>query len=476
MQIKAKSADFAWNYAGLFFRMGTNFLLLPFLLSWLTSEALGLWYVFLAISSFITTFQAGFSPSFARNVAYCWSGARHFNKTGKPDHMGEQVDYSVFRAMVAACRKVYRIISITVLFLITTAGTTYVLIVSSNLNPYDYIIAWGVFCISVFLNLYYTYYESLLRGIGDFVGVNKSTIFASVIQLSTSFFMLLSGFGLLSCATAYLLQGISFRVFCRHNLMKHKEIKECLSGNTRVNDALVTEIVKAVYPNAVRDSVVSFANYLMTNANTLLCSWFLGLSESGVFSVTLTILTAVANVSAVVLATYQPALQSAFSNGNRRLEIELSGRVFAGYIGIYAIMYIIAITIIFPFYTLFKKGFSPDWLLVIMMGVYLFLWKQHSTGATLLTNTNQIPYMKSFIISSLLGALLAWALMQFAQMGSHGLILGQAVVQLAYNNWKWPRAAAARLNITFKELVLTGCKSWIQSFHQRLFSVFGGIR
>lgn len=82
MQIKARGRDVLWNYGGLFFRMAGQFFVLPLVLSLLDSEYVGLWYVFTAVSGFIVLFQAGFDPTFARNVAYCWSGARSFSKNG----------------------------------------------------------------------------------------------------------------------------------------------------------------------------------------------------------------------------------------------------------------------------------------------------------------------------------------------------------------------------------------------------------
>ena len=71
MQIYSKSSDFIWNYSGLFFKMAGQLLLLPMVLSMLQDDLVGLWYVFLAVNSFVTTFQAGFGPTFGRNVAFC---------------------------------------------------------------------------------------------------------------------------------------------------------------------------------------------------------------------------------------------------------------------------------------------------------------------------------------------------------------------------------------------------------------------
>ena len=103
MQIGASRRDFLWNFGGTFFRMGSSFLLLPFLLAFLGDDELGLWYVFLAVSSFVTLFQAGFAPTFARNVAYCWSGARALSKRGVVrSGEGGEINWGLRSRVVAA--------------------------------------------------------------------------------------------------------------------------------------------------------------------------------------------------------------------------------------------------------------------------------------------------------------------------------------------------------------------------------------
>lgn len=467
-QIKARKVDFVWNYIGLFFRMGTSLLLMPFLLSWLTDELVGLWYVFLAISSFVNTFQAGFSPSFARNVSYCWSGAKSFAKTGRPRETADYVDYAVLKTLIAACKKVYKLISIIVLLIISTIGTVYILYVASSLPFEDFIPAWIVFCFAIFCNLYWTYYESLLRGVGDFEGVNKATILSNILQLLVAFTLLLAGFEIFACALAFLVQGFVYRILCRSYFFQYKSIGEQLASVTYdPSRSDVGDVVRAVYPNALKDCVVSFSNYLMTNANTVLCSLYLDLNETGVFSVTLQILNAVANVSSVVLTTYQPTLQSAFSNGNGSLEKEVTGRVYAGFIAVYLGTLIPAIFIVLPLLGWFKGDLIIDWVLVALMSMYFFLWRLHSTSATLITNTNQVPYMRAFFISAVLGATLSIVFMQFFGLGTIGLIGGQALVQLFYNNWKWPHEASRRLNTTLPLLMGLGLKSWMEALSRK---------
>lgn len=75
MKIVASKWDIIWNYIGTLFSLSSSFILLPFVLIFLSPSELGLWYVFLAVNGLVSMFDFGFDPTFARNIAYAWSGA-----------------------------------------------------------------------------------------------------------------------------------------------------------------------------------------------------------------------------------------------------------------------------------------------------------------------------------------------------------------------------------------------------------------
>lgn len=469
MQIRARKADLFWNYGGLLFRMAGQLLLLPLVLSLLDSEYVGLWYVFQSISSFIATFQSGFSPTFARNVAYCWSGKRTFSRSGLGDDSAGRVDWGVFRCLVSACRLVYRTISFVALAAIGTLGTAYVLGVAGGLEPLSYVPAWAVFCIAVFLNIFFSYYESLLRGIGDFVGVNIATIVSSALQIAATVVMLAAGMGVVSCSLGFLLQGVVFRMACRHFFFSGEGVAAGLASAAEPGSREVRSMVSTISANAFRDSVVSVANYLATAANTLLCAAFVGLSESSAFSVSLQVLNACVNVSSVVLTTYQPSLQSAYANGDRAMERLLSARSVVSFHALYAFCLAVLVTVGVPLLELLKPGASLSVPLTLALGLYLMLWKQQSICATLIANTNHIPYMVPFVVSSLAGIALSALLLHVSGGSVYALIAGEALAQAVYNNWKWPHEAASRLGMSYADFltlgfteIATSCRSFLR--------------
>lgn len=80
MQIKISKADLIWSYWGTIMTLSSQVIMLPLVVYFLNSEMLGLWYVFVSLGAVANLFDFGFTITFARNIAYCWSGANTLKK------------------------------------------------------------------------------------------------------------------------------------------------------------------------------------------------------------------------------------------------------------------------------------------------------------------------------------------------------------------------------------------------------------
>ena len=459
MQLRTTKIDYIWSYLGTFFRMGSSFLLLPFLLAFLGDSELGLWYVFLAIASFVTLFQSGFVPSFSRNIVYCWSGVQSLSKEGLCETLEERDDVNpvLFCNLIEACRQIYRIIALIAFALLGLFGTQYVVSIASEMDYSDYLAAWIIFCVGVFLNLYFSYYESLLRGVGNFPGINKAMIFSSLAQVVLAALLLVFGLGIMACAMGYFVQGVLFRLLCRHYFYSMESVSELIGSVAHSGGPEeIRDIISIISHNAIRDTVVSFSNYAATTANTLICSLVASLTTTGSYSILLQLTSAVASLATVVLTTNQPALQSAFACGDTESEKKITSSTVFSFVAIYCIGIAVVAVVLIPIMQFIRPSFSCDWFLFALMATYIFLWRQHSMCATFLTNTNKLPYVKAFVISAFAGVLLALLMAVFTDLGLYSLVLGQGLTQIVYDNWKWPHVAAARLGCTYFSLLKAG--------------------
>lgn len=457
-QLAVRGRDVTLNYVATGFRLCNSFILLPFLLHYLTDDGLGLWYIFLAIYGFVVLFQAGFAPTFARNVVYCWSGATSLEKVGLSESSNGEVNYRLLKAVVSSCRIIYTAISIVALVVLLTVGTVYIQSVSSGVDFSNVQISWLIFCLGIFLNLLFSYCESVIRGIGDIFGVSVAIIISSIVQLSVAVVMLVCNFGLLGASFGFLAQGVVFRFICMYRFNNFEQLGKRLKLIS-VKTSEIRSALKAVTHNAVKDTFVSVASYLSTTANTLICSSFFSLAITGNYSVTMQIINAVAVFAGAVSVAYQPSLQSAFSNKNFELACRLCGTVLTLYHAVYILVLIAAMIIIVPIVGIIKPLFTFDATLVAMLAVYYYLWKHHSICASLISNSNSIPYMKAFVFASFLGVALSILFIAVFKFGIMGLVLGQVIAQIIYNNWKWPSALVDMLKTNYFDLLKLGVQN-----------------
>ncbi|MCF2674459.1 hypothetical protein [Fusobacterium varium] len=82
----------------------------------------------------------------------------------------------------------------------------------------------------------------------------------------------------------------------------------------------------------------------------------------------------------------------------------------------------------------------------------------HSNVATFITTRNRAPFVKASILSEIAIILISLFLINFTDLGLWSLLFSQAIVQLMYNNWKWPLEINKELKVSFLELWKIGIK------------------
>ena len=86
VNVHAGKKDVLWNYVGTFMSMASNFLLIPLLLVFLSSEEIGLWYVFVAIAGFAQLLEFGFTSYYSVYLA----SVSYLNKDGTLTRLAEK--------------------------------------------------------------------------------------------------------------------------------------------------------------------------------------------------------------------------------------------------------------------------------------------------------------------------------------------------------------------------------------------------
>ena len=103
-----------------------------------------------------------------------------------------------------------------------------------------------------------------------------------------------------------------------------------------------------------------------------------------------------------------------------------------------------------------KPENTYDIAIIMGIAVYNFFYKRQSYYASFISNTNHVPYVKSYVLSSIAGVILSVIMVFFMNMGVWGLIIGQFLPQLVYNVWKWPREVFVMLETTWTKFLAVG--------------------
>ena len=284
-------------------------------------------------------------------------------------------------------------------------------------------------------NLYTLYYDALLTGKGYVKRTQQINILGQTIYLILAIGLIYAGFGLTAIVSAQLISIVvrrilTYRVFFTPELqvkLEHVEPQEPKA------------ILSAVTPNAVKIGLTQLGGFLVNKSAILIGSAFLTLEDVACYGITLQVMDVLARCGTVYYQSYSPKLAQCRAEKDltqlKRYYIQCTGSLLLVYI-IGGLAWVLlgdwALTIIHS-----QTHFVPTAMLCVMLLINT-LEQNHAISAGFLLADNKIPF---FIPSLLSGAATIVLLLLFLaplNMGIWGLILAPGIVQLAYQNWKWP--------------------------------------
>jgi O-antigen/teichoic acid export membrane protein len=454
--------DLAWSYLGYFINFGTNLIILPFVIKFLSVEELGLWYTFLGIGNVVILLDFGFSFTITRNITYCWSGAQTLSKNSLPEEIGANnaPNFELLSKVILTCKIIYLVVSLVALLLLLSAGTIYIANVTRNFHGTSHLIAWFIYSVSIFISLYFGYFDSFMYGVGAISQNNQAKVIARLTQIVCSVAGLFWGWGIEAVAASYLVSGFVFRMLASHLFYKYKNIRqEIRIYRAPITGFNLTIIFRQIWFNAWRSGVQSLGNYLILQSNTLICSYFIGLRATALYGLALQIVTFTALLSKIVANTYQAALTEAVIKKARERVKRILATALAVYWGSYLILTMAVITIGIPVLKIIKPNLEISVPIFLFMAWYAFFENNQSIFCLYISASNRIPFMTPTLLSGLAIVIFSYILVKEMKLGIWGLLLSQSIVQLSYNNWKWPFLAMKELQINLAEILEIGMKA-----------------
>ena len=457
MAVKIGKKDVIWSYLGYFFNLCTNILLMPFILRAVEGNELGLWYTFLSVGTLVNLLDFGFSPTLVRNVTYAWCGAKEIKKEGASELQGNEPNYTLFFSVLQACKYVSMLIAGMAFLCMLTAGSAYIGYVAREIPFQVYAPAWLFFSVAVFLNIFYNYWTTSLKGIGAIKQSQISVIVSKIAQIVISLVGLYLGYGIIALALAYMLSGFVLRILSKLYLFHYENIAEQRKkyvAKIQLNE--LKSLLLKIWYNAKKTGLVSLSAFIITQGNTMICSAFIGLEATASYGLCLQLITVVRGVSQIFFDANQPKMINTKVSGNIEKSKKELSLAMVIYWGVFILAIVALVTIGIPLVRLIRSNTPLPLLMVLFMGSYILLEGTHSLFAGYISFSNEVPYVKSSIVSAffiLIGQLFVAI---FTDWGIYALMAVQAFVQLCYNNWHWPMIVLRELHMNLWEMIYLG--------------------
>ena len=102
----------------------------------------------------------------------------------------------------------------------------------------------------------------------------------------------------------------------------------------------------------------------------------------------------------------------------------------------------------------------------------MLLEGNHSNFATMIVIGNSVPFVLVSLITGGSIVLGSYVILQYTSYALFGLVLVQGIVQLFYNNWRWPYTVLCSYNMNFYMFITMAYSELIN----KVISIIGNDR
>ena len=434
--------DLVWTILATFFKLGAGVLLFPFILNKLPAQTIGIWTIFTSVGVISTLLDFGFNQSFARNVAYVFSGVKNLQKQGyqtlnEDNITDELIDYNLLKSTIRAMRFFYSRVALFLFLFLISVGTLYI---HSILNDYtgnqsEIYVSWIIVCLNQSYSLYTLYFESLLYGRGLVKRSNQFVLLGYLMYVIVAVVFLMLGYGLIAIVSAQFISNIIIRLGASISFFT-KGIKEKLKY---ADDSNYKDVLTAISPNAVKVGLSALGSFVINKSSTFLGPYFVSLADMGAYGVTLQLINVVASVSQVFTNVYIPKVfQWRVEKKIEKIKhifYTSSLILFVVFLGSYVVV------LFFGNWTLNLMHSNTQLIsngLLSLLFIHTYLSTNHANAAQYLLSKNEVPFFKASLWSAFFTLILFIIFEVFLDLKLVGMILAPTIAQLVYQNWKWP--------------------------------------
>jgi len=428
---------FLVGYLAQALQYGATLLLLPLMLYRLSTAEIGIWYLLLAAQSFAGVADFGFSAAFGRNIAAAMAGATSIRTIGLDEQHGDGTpNYELVARVVDVARVWYFALSAAVLLVMLTIGLWYVTgLAQGHAVRLGYVqLSWCVMSFTIAVALYFSWVNPALIGTGR---VEQDMVTQVISRGGFALLgagVLVAGGGLLALACAQLAAvalgrwaaALFLRPIATHLRSKRREWAD------------IRQLLSRIAPNAGKFGLTGLAGFIITRANLFAITTFVGLEASASFAISLQLISAVMGVAQLPVQFAGPKLVGANVRKDRATVRRITVKLTLGYVALFVVG-ALGVVVVGPM--LLHLIGSHTHLLstpeLALLALVFLLEGVHGISAFVLVSSNRVPFLSAAMLSAGAVALGSFLAGKFG-LGVTGIIACQGLVQLSYNNWRWP--------------------------------------
>lgn len=422
-------------------------LLLPFALNRLTTGEIALWYFFRIFNDLRPIVDAGFSPTFIRQIAYAFGGSEKFEDpvNTNPTANNPEVNWTAVENTFFTMEYIYvRLAGILLILLVTLGTLSAIRPISLTEKPVQSWIAWILVALTTSIYLRGNSYTSLLQGSNNIPLYRRWEALFSMAAIPTGVIVLLLGGGLLGLVAT---EQFWLVISVLRNRVLTKKICQ-FRINQKLKEQFSKDILNVIWPRSWRSGLGILMSFGVMQFSGLVYSQIGNTSEVAAYLLSLRFAQNISTFSRVPFYSRLPQMASLYaSNFYEQLltiakrGMKISHWLFSlGFIG-FGLIAPFALSAINS-----NTGFVPQSLWAIL-GLGFFAERYGAMHLQLYTLTNRVVWHIANGITGTITLIIAFVTLK--SLGIYAFPVGYAAANIGFYAWYCARLSYKNFNINF---------------------------
>ena len=412
-----------------FFRIGSNLIVVPLVLIYLTPAEQALWWVFLALGSFANLADFGFGQVISRVYSFLWAGAEDFLTEGLCPSQQRMPNLRRLRQLNATVRFLYLRLAIVACIILGVAGTVFLIepihALPDALHAWT---SWALFLATIGYNFATSHWLLASQGVDRVRQMQVAQLWSSIAYFVVVSVMLRARLGVESMIVAGAVRGLVLRHLAR--AAYYGAVPE-IEGRPEQPDR---EVLKRLWPNVRKFGILAIGGYLLANGSVLVSSHLLGPAVTASFGLTNQIGNFIVSLGVLWLVVKWPQLTILRTQGRlTEMSVLFARRLCLVMLTCAVLAFIV---VIFGNRLLQLKGTSTRLLPFAYSSVffgYLIASTFYVQWGMLAMTDNTVPFFKVGLFTGL--AMLALSVFLTRFWGLWGLILAPILAEFCCSAW-----------------------------------------